>query len=120
MMSYGLMNLVMPATPLAMVACGFSVDTAAFVIQWHVVAMYAPSFFTGSLINRYGAERIITLGLVLLGCAGLAALLGLHLANFAVGLILLGVGWNFSFVGATAMLTGHLQTIREECGAGYQ
>ncbi len=107
MMSYGMMNLVMTATPLAMVACGFSVETAAFVIQWHVIAMYAPSFFTGSLINRFGAERIITLGLALLGCAGVSALMGLHLANFAVGLILLGVGWNFSFIGATAMLTGH-------------
>ncbi len=107
MMSYGMMNLVMTATPLAMVACGFTVDTAALVIQWHVLAMYAPSFFTGSLINRFGAQRVIAVGMVLLAGAGIAALSGLHLANFGIGLVLLGVGWNFGFVGATAMLTGY-------------
>ncbi len=107
MMSYGMMNLVMTATPLAMVACGFTVDTAALVIQWHVLAMYAPSFFTGSLINRYGAQKVIAAGMVLLAGAGIAALMGLHLANFGIGLVLLGVGWNFGFVGATAMLTGY-------------
>lgn len=107
MMSYGMMNLVMTATPLAMVGCGFSVDTAALVIQWHVLAMYLPSFFTGSLINRFGAQKIIATGMALLGLAGVASLAGLHLANFGIGLVLLGIGWNFSFVGATAMLTGY-------------
>lgn len=107
MMSYGMMNLVMTATPLAMVGCGFSVDTAALVIQWHVLAMYLPSFFTGSLINRFGAQKIIATGMGLLGLAGIASLSGLHLANFGIGLVLLGIGWNFGFVGATAMLTGY-------------
>ncbi len=107
MMSYGMMNLVMTATPLAMVDCGFSVDTAALVIQWHVLAMYLPSFFTGSLINKYGAQKVISAGMVLLAGAGVASLTGLHLANFAIGLVLLGVGWNFGFVGATALLTGY-------------
>lgn len=107
MMSFGMMNLVMTATPLAMVDCGFSVDTAAIVIQWHVIAMYAPSFFTGSIINRFGMEKVISAGMVILAAAGIAALLGLHIANFSIGLILLGVGWNFSFVGATAMVTDH-------------
>ncbi|MCP5081719.1 MAG: MFS transporter [Alphaproteobacteria bacterium] len=107
MMSYGMMNLVMTATPLAMVGCGFSVDTAALVIQWHVLAMYAPSFFTGSLINRFGARKVIGIGMVLLTGAGISTLSGLHLANFGIGLVLLGVGWNFGFVGATAMLTGY-------------
>ncbi len=105
MMSYGMMNLVMTATPLAMVACGFTVDTAALVVQWHVIAMFAPSFFTGSLINRFGTERVIAAGMVLLAGAGIASIMGLHLVNFAIGLILLGIGWNFGFVGATAMVT---------------
>ncbi|MGI9373269.1 MAG: MFS transporter [Hyphomicrobiales bacterium] len=107
MMSFGMMNLVMTATPLAMVDCGFTVDTAAIVIQWHVIAMYAPSFFTGGLINRFGVEKVISTGMFVLAAAGIAALLGLHVANFSIGLILLGVGWNFSFVGATAMVTDH-------------
>ncbi|MEM7425415.1 MAG: MFS transporter [Pseudomonadota bacterium] len=105
MMSYGMMNLVMTATPLAMVACGFTVDTAALVVQWHVIAMYAPSFVTGSLINRFGCERVIAAGMVLLAGAGIVSILGIDLANFAIGLILLGVGWNFGFIGATAMVT---------------
>ncbi len=104
MVSYGIMILVMTATPLALVGCGFTVQTAALVIQWHVIAMYAPSFFTGSLIKRFGAVKIVALGLFLLAGAGVSALLGLHLANFFVGLILLGVGWNFCFLGATLLL----------------
>ncbi|MGI9481582.1 MAG: MFS transporter [Hyphomicrobiales bacterium] len=107
MMSFGMMNLVMTATPLAMVECGFSVETAAIVVQWHVVAMYLPSFFTGSFIIRIGVERVIALGMVILAGAGISALMGLHVVNFTVGLILLGIGWNFAFVGATAMVTDH-------------
>lgn len=105
MLSYGMMNLVMTATPLAMVACGFAVDTAALVVQWHVIAMYAPSFITGSLINRFGFEKVIAAGMIILAGAGIVSMLGIHLANFAIGLVLLGIGWNFGFVGATAMVT---------------
>lgn len=105
MVSYGIMNLMMTASPLAMVACGFSIDSATYVIQWHVLAMYIPSFFTGHLINRFGKEKIIALGLALLGICAAIALSGLGIANFGVALILLGLGWNFGFVGATALVT---------------
>ena len=104
-MSYGIMNLVMTATPIAMVDCGFGIAESSWVIQWHVLAMFVPSFFTGALITRFGVERITLVGLVLLCGAGLAALLGLAFANFAAGLILLGLGWNFAFIGATTMVT---------------
>jgi predicted MFS family arabinose efflux permease len=104
-MSFGIMNLVMTATPIAMVDCGFGVGEASWVIQWHVLAMYVPSFFTGSLITRFGVERITLIGLVMLMGAGLAALLGIHFLNFATGLVLLGLGWNFAFIGATIMVT---------------
>ncbi len=105
MVSYALMNMVMTSTPLAIVACGFDPDDAAGVVQAHVLAMFAPSFFTGHLIARFGAEKIIAVGLVLLaGCAAVA-LSGVELTQFYVALMLLGVGWNFGFIGATAMLT---------------
>lgn len=102
--SYGLMNLMMTSTPLAVVGCGFSQNNAADVVSGHVLAMFAPSFFTGHLIARFGVERIVGLGLVLLACAGLVGLSGVELENFFVALILLGLGWNFGFIGATAML----------------
>lgn len=105
MVSYALMNLMMTSTPLAVVGCGFSPDDAAHVVQWHVVAMFAPSFFTGNLIARFGAEKIIAIGLTLLLGAGLVALMGVELEKFFIALILLGLGWNFGFIGATAMLT---------------
>jgi MFS family permease len=105
MASYGMMNLVMTASPLAMVACGFTVDNAAWVIQWHVLAMYIPSFFTGHLISRFGKERMIAAGMVLLAGCGIAALSGVGFANFGIALVLLGLGWNLGFVGATAMVT---------------
>jgi MFS family permease len=109
--SYGLMSLVMTAAPLAMVNCGISTNNVALGIQWHVLAMYAPSFFTGLLIVRFGKEPIVVLGLVLLvGCA-LLALAGIDLLHFWGALILLGLGWNFSFIGATDMLT---ETYRPE------
>lgn len=104
-MSYGIMNLVMTATPIAMVDCGFGIAESSWVIQWHVLAMFVPSFFTGSLIGRFGVERIALLGLLMLCGAGVAALLGLAFVNFAAGLILLGLGWNFAFIGATTMVT---------------
>jgi MFS family permease len=105
MVSYALMNLMMTSTPLAVVGCGFSTGNAADIVSAHVIAMYAPSFFTGHLIARFGAMRIVALGLALLAAAGAVALSGVELTQFFVSLILLGVGWNFGFIGATAMLT---------------
>ncbi len=105
MVSYSLMNLVMTATPLAIVGCGFATSQAADVVGAHVLAMFAPAFFTGALIDRFGAERIVAAGLILLAGAGAAGLSGVQLGNFYVALILLGAGWNFGFIGATAMLT---------------
>ncbi len=102
--AYALMNLVMTSTPLAVVGCGYGTGDAADVVTGHVLAMFVPSFFTGHLIARFGAERIVKLGLVILGGAGLVALQGVDLGNFFVALMLLGLGWNFGFIGATAML----------------
>jgi MFS family permease len=100
-----LMNFVMTAAPLAMVQCGHSITDAALGIQWHVIAMFAPSFYTGQLIQRFGKERMIIAGLVILiGCAA-TNLHGLAVMNFWIGLTLLGVGWNFAFIAATAMVT---------------
>lgn len=102
--SYALMSFVMTGAPLAMVGCGFSPDEAALGISWHVMAMFAPSFFTGRLISRFGKERIVAFGLLLLvGCA-IVALTGIQLWQFWTALILLGLGWNFGFIGATAMV----------------
>ncbi|MFK5997455.1 MAG: MFS transporter [Rhodobacterales bacterium] len=106
MVSYSLMNLVMTSTPLAVVGCGFTQGNAADIVMAHVLGMYIPSFFTGALIVRFGVERIIALGLVILTAAGLVDMAGFELANFFGGLILLGLGWNFGFIGATTMLTG--------------
>jgi MFS family permease len=105
MMSYGIMVLVMTATPVAMLGCGFTVTDSSWVIQWHALAMFVPSFFTGMLITRFGAERISMIGLALLVLAAVAALMGIHFENFAVGLILLGLGWNFGYIGGTTLLT---------------
>ncbi|WFP61195.1 MFS transporter [Mesorhizobium sp. WSM4904] len=102
--SYALMSFVMTGAPLAMVGCGLSTDDATLGISWHVMAMFGPSFFTGSLIHRFGAERIVAIGLVLLIGCGAVALSGLALWQFWTALILLGLGWNFSFIGATAMV----------------
>ncbi len=104
MVSYALMNLVMTSTPLAVVGCGYTRNDAADVVTWHVLAMFAPSFFTGHLIARFGVERIIGIGLVILAAAGVTALAGIALPNFFAALILLGIGWNFGFIGATTML----------------
>jgi MFS family permease len=104
--SYALMNLVMTSTPLAVVGCGFTEGNAADIVSSHVLAMFAPSFFTGHLIARFGVERIVALGLVILAAAGGVALSGVELENFFIALILLGLGWNFGFIGATSMLAG--------------
>lgn len=109
--SYTLMNLVMTSAPLAMRLCGLSLDASDTVIQWHVVAMYAPSFFTGAVIARFGARAVVAVGLALLGAAALAGLAGLTEWHFLAGLALLGLGWNFGFVGATALV---LETHRPE------
>jgi MFS family permease len=103
--SYALMNLVMTSSPLAVVGCGFDKGNAADVVTAHVLAMYAPSFFTGHLIARFGTERVIALGLTILAAAGAVAMAGVQLENFFGALILLGLGWNFGFIGATTMLT---------------
>jgi MFS family permease len=104
--SYALMNLMMTSTPLAVVGCGFTQDSAADVVTAHVLAMFAPSFFTGHLIARFGVEKIVGVGLAILAGAGAVALQGVNIENFFIALILLGVGWNFGFIGATAMLAG--------------
>jgi len=104
MVSYALMTLVMTSTPLAVVGCGFEQNIAADVVSAHVLAMFVPSFFTGHLIARFGVRTIVALGLVILGAAGVVALQGVQLENFFIALILLGVGWNFGFIGATTML----------------
>ncbi len=104
-LAYGVMNLLMVATPLAMEVCGLPYDDAAFVIEWHVVGMFAPGLFCGALIGRIGALPVIFAGAVLmLGC-GAVALSGVELMHFVVALFALGVGWNFMYTGATALLT---------------
>lgn len=103
--SYVTMNLVMTSAPLAMVGCGHSVTDAALGIQWHVLAMYAPSFFTGALILRFGVERVTGFGLVLILLTAIVDMAGITVAHFWTGLILLGLGWNFAFIGATTMVT---------------
>lgn len=105
MVSYSLMNLVMTSAPLAIVGCGFATDDAADVVSAHVLAMFIPSFFTGHLITRFGCERIIATGLVLLAGCGVVALMGVDLAHFFVAMVLLGLGWNFGFIGATSLLS---------------
>ncbi len=114
MVSYALMNLVMTSTPLAMVGCGFTTGNAADVVSAHVLAMFAPSFVTGHLIARFGVERIVGAGLAILALAGGIAIMGVEIWNFFAALVLLGIGWNFGFIGATTMLAA--QTRPEEKG----
>ena len=102
--SFALMTFVMTGAPLAMVGCGFTSDEATLGISWHVMAMFAPSFFTGRLIHRFGAPTIVAVGFALLIGCGLVALSGIQLWQFWVALILLGLGWNFGFIGSTAMV----------------
>src|SRR4051795_1505099 len=102
--SYPMMNLVMTSAPLAMQMCVLTVSDSNFGIQWHIVAMYGPSFFTGSVIARFGAPRIVALGLVLEATAAAIGLSGLTAMHFWATLIVLGVGWNFAFIGASALV----------------
>src|ERR1700710_2274426 len=102
--SYPMMNLVMTSAPLAMKICGLSVSDSNFGIQWHIVAMYGPSFFTGSLIARFGAPKVVAAGLVLEAVAATIGLTGITALHFWTTLIVLGIGWNFGFVGASALV----------------
>jgi len=102
--SYLLMNFLMTAAPLAMQMCGLSQEAANLGLQWHVIAMYAPSFFTGRLITRFGATSVVVAGLALTGISAAVGLLGVDVTHFWLTLILLGVGWNFGFIGASAMV----------------
>ncbi len=102
--SYLLMNFIMTAAPLAMRLCGLSQSDSNLGLQWHVIAMYGPSFFTGRLLARFGAPRMVGAGLALLGAAAAVGLAGIDVAHFWGALILLGVGWNFGFLGASAMV----------------
>src|SRR3954463_12654552 len=102
--SYPMMNLVMTSAPLAMKMCGLTVSDSNFGIQWHIVAMYAPSFFTGSLIARFGAPKVVAAGLLLEAAAATIGLSGITALHFWATLIVLGIGWNFSFIGASALV----------------
>jgi MFS family permease len=110
-LGYGVMNLLMAATPLAMQVCGLPFSDAAMVLQWHVIGMFAPGFFTGHLIKRFGTLPIMGVGVALNGLCILIALSGLDLHQFTIALFLLGVGWNFLFTGSTTLA---LSTYRPE------
>ena len=105
MVSQAMMNMVMTATPIAMIGCGFTVTESTLGIQWHVLAMYLPSFYTGNLIGRFGKGPVVLVGLLILAGSGVMNLAGINLYNFWIALILLGIGWNLAFVGATAIVT---------------
>jgi MFS family permease len=113
MVGFASMSLVMTSTPLAMVGHGFTPDHAADVVRWHIVAMFAPSFFTGSVIVRFGRLPVIAVGLLLLGICGAIAIAGVDLHHFYIALVALGIGWNFSFIGATSLL-GTTHTAAEQ------
>ncbi len=102
--SYFLMNFVMTSAPLAMHMCGLPLRSANLGLQWHVLAMYGPSFVTGRLIGRFGAQRVVACGLVLTACAAATGLSGMDVAHFWGTLVLLGLGWNLGFVGASALV----------------
>lgn len=116
--SYALMAFVMTAAPLAMVGCGFEVSDAAIGIQWHVLAMFVPSLFTGKLIRRFGKLPIIATGLVTLMACSAVALSGISIEHFYLALILLGLGWNFGFIGSTAFLTETYQAHEKHTAQG--
>jgi MFS family permease len=116
--AYPMMNLVMTSAPLAMKMCGLSVSDSNFGIEWHIIAMYAPSFFTGSLITRFGAPAIVALGLVLEAIAATIGLSGITAMHFWATLMVLGLGWNFGFIGASALvLETHLPQERNKVQA---
>jgi len=99
------MSLVMTAAPLAMIICGHTPGDSTNVIQLHVIAMFAPSFFTGSLINRFGHTKIITAAIAVFLFCAVAALSGIEVSNFTVALIALGIAWNFGYVGGSSLVT---------------
>lgn len=105
MISYGVMLLVMTATPLAIVACGYGLGDAAFVIQGHVLGMFAPALITGSLIRRFGVLNVMLVGFGLILACSFIALSGISLSQFWIALTMLGLGWNFAFIGASTLLT---------------
>lgn len=105
MIGYGVMNLLMTATPIAMGLCSLPFNDAAFVLEWHVIGMYAPSFFTGSLIRRFGVLNVMLTGVILMaGCIAIAVS-GVALMHFSLALTLLGIGWNFLYIGGSTLLT---------------
>ena len=111
MVGYGVMNFAMTATPLAMAGAGHHFNHVSMTIQWHVVAMFLPSFFTGHLTTRFGAKQVIVAGCLLLVASALVAQLGIGLAGFNVALVLLGLGWNFTFLPATGLLTASYRPV---------
>ena len=127
MITYGLMNLVMTATPMAIVGCGFTAGDAASVVSAHALAMYLPSFFTGRLIEKIGEKKVILSGMLLLILAVIIALINNSLSNFYLSLILVGLGWNFGFIGSTSLLTknhsflekGKIQGLNDFCIFGF-
>lgn len=102
--SYMMMNLVMTSAPLAMKLCGLPLTASNLGLQWHVIAMYGPSFFTGRLIMRFGAPKVVLAGLLLIAAAAATGLTGVDVGHFWLALILLGLGWNFGFVGASSLV----------------
>ena len=105
MIAYGVMNLIMTSSPIAIVGCGFGTNQAANVVSAHALAMFAPSFITGKLIEKYGEKSIVSTGMVLFLLAVLIAYQGVDILNFYISLILIGIGWNFGFIGSTSLLT---------------
>jgi MFS family permease len=104
-LGYGVMNLLMAATPIAMSQCSHPFKSAALVLEWHVLGMFVPSFFTGSLIKRFGVMRVMATGVLLYGVCISVALSGVDLMHFIAALFTLGVGWNFLYVGGTTLFT---------------
>ncbi|MDH4415425.1 MAG: MFS transporter [Rhizobium sp.] len=118
--SYALMTFMMTGAPLAMVVgCGFSSELATLGIQWHVIAMFAPSFFTGMLITRFGAEKVVAAGLLILMACAVVAHAGIALWNFWGALVLLGIGWNFGFIGATAIVASSYRPAEADKVQGF-
>ena len=118
--SYALMTFMMTGAPLAMViGCGFSSELATLGIQWHVIAMFAPSFFTGVLITRLGAEKVVAAGLLILMSCAVVAHWGIALWNFWGALVLLGIGWNFGFIGATAIVASSYRPAEADKVQGF-
>ena len=105
MIAYGVMNLIMTSSPIAIVGCGFGTNQAANVVSAHALAMFTPSFLTGKLIEKYGEKSIVSTGMILFLLAVLIAYQGVDILNFYISLILIGIGWNFGFIGSTSLLT---------------